>query len=184
VGRAEVGLERFEEATTTLSRALAEARERQVALFEEGSLLIHLAQAHLGRRDGDSALALAEEAVEVARRQGARVVETFALITRGQVRRVTGAATEAVGADLEAALALVKETGALTYEPFIHEEMGRLHGDEGELREALRLFTAIGATGHAGRLREELAGSTAGRPSAGQRVPDPASAPWGHDPRT
>ena len=41
---------------------------------------------------------------------------------------------------------------ALAYEPFIREEAARLRGDQAELREALRLFTAIGASGHARRL--------------------------------
>ena len=60
---------------------------------------------------------------------------------------------------LAAALTLVAEVGSLTYEPFIREELGRLRGDESELREAVRLYAAIGATGHARRLSTELAGS-------------------------
>jgi hypothetical protein len=55
-------------------------------------------------------------------------------------------------------LAVARKTGAATYEPFIHEELGRLRTDENELREALRLYSAIGATGHARRLEVELAG--------------------------
>jgi hypothetical protein len=93
-------------------------------------------------------------------------MECLALLTRAQVGRATGAADKALLADLDAALALVKETGALTYEPFIHEELGRLQGDEGELREALRLYSAIGATGHARRLGSELTTwSTSARPT-------------------
>jgi hypothetical protein len=95
------------------------------------------------------------------------VVECLALLTRSQVRRATGGPGDAILVDLHAALALVPETGALTYEPFIREELGRLHADERELREAVRLFTAIGATGHARRLESELAGSPTGSTSAG-----------------
>jgi hypothetical protein len=43
----------------------------------------------------------------------------------------------------------------VTYEPFIREELGRLHDDEKELTEALRLYRQIGATGHARRLESE-----------------------------
>ena len=45
--------------------------------------------------------------------------------------------------------------GLLSYEPFIREELARVRGDDAEFREALRLFTAIGATGHARRLEAE-----------------------------
>jgi hypothetical protein len=69
----------------------------------------------------------------------------------------TGEASAAMLADLAAALVLVKETGALTYEPFIREELGRLDADEAEQRKALRLYRQIGATGHARRLEAELA---------------------------
>jgi class 3 adenylate cyclase/tetratricopeptide (TPR) repeat protein len=157
VGIAEVGLGSFPDAVETLERALDETRRRQVALFEEARLLVHLALARLGCGDGDAARSTASEAVEVARRQGARVLECLALLTRAQVRRATG--DDVVHADLDAALGLVRETGALTYEPLLHEELGRLHGDEAELREALRLYRHIGATGHARRLKAELAES-------------------------
>jgi hypothetical protein len=94
----------------------------------------------------------------VAGRQQARVVECLALLTRAQVLRATGGSANDISADLDAALALVPETGALTYEPFIREEFGRLRGDRAELWEAHRLYSAIGATGHARRLRTELDG--------------------------
>jgi hypothetical protein len=61
---------------------------------------------------------------------------------------------------------LVAEVGALTHEPFIREELGRLHADESELREAVRLYTAIGATGHARRLVAELGSSVPPAPAA------------------
>jgi tetratricopeptide (TPR) repeat protein len=157
VGIAEVGLGHFAEAVETLEQALAEARQRQVALFEEARMLAHLARAHLGLGQTQAALQAADEAVEVARRQGARVLECLALLTRAQVGRSTGIAGEqAVIADLDAALSLVKETGAVAYEPFIREELGRLHHDEAELRQALRLYRQIGASGDATRLEAEI----------------------------
>ncbi|HVS40944.1 MAG TPA: hypothetical protein VMU20_01635 [Candidatus Dormibacteraeota bacterium] len=70
-------------------------------------------------------------------------------------------------ADLDAAHALVGDVGALTYEPFIREELGRLRADEGELQEAARLYMAIGAAGHARRLTGELTSSPASSRTAG-----------------
>ncbi len=53
--------------------------------------------------------------------------------------------------------------GARSFEPFIHEQRARLKraaGDEPgarrELREAHRLYTEMGATGHAERVEREL----------------------------
>jgi adenylate cyclase len=146
------------EAAGACERALVEARGRHCGLFEEGNLLAHLARARLAARDSAGAASAAEEAVAVARHQGAPVVECLAILTRAQVWRATGRTGDAE-ADLAAALVLVKEAGALTYEPFIREERSRLHHDDGELQEALRLYAAIGATGHVRRLKAELAES-------------------------
>jgi adenylate cyclase len=146
-------------AAAACERALAVGRERRSGLFAEASVLAHLALSRHAAGDSRAAASAADEAVEVARRQGARVHECLALLTRARVGRSRGGSTEAVGADLDAALTLVGEVGALTYEPFIREELGRVHADESELREAARLYTAIGATGHARRLGSELAGS-------------------------
>ena len=70
--------------------------------------------------------------------------------------------------EIESALARARELtpplGEVSIEPMIHVELAELarqNGDEQErereLREAHRLFTDIGATGHAERLAEELA---------------------------
>jgi hypothetical protein len=47
-------------------------------------------------------------------------------------------------------------TGAVVYEPPIREELARLHHDQKELAEALRLYRQVGATGHARRLEAEV----------------------------
>src|SRR5204862_145940 len=78
------------------------------------------------------AAAAVDEAVTVARSQGAKVVESLALMIRAQVRRTGG---DGAPIDLQAALDLAQKTGALTYEPFIREELGRLHRDQSELTE-------------------------------------------------
>jgi hypothetical protein len=159
------------EAITICEQALAEAREHRTGLFEEPSLLAHMARARLDAGMPNDAVMSADEGVDVARRQGSRVVECLALLTRAQVRRATGGCSTDgdLRADLDAALVLATKTGALTYEPFIREERGRVRGDDTELREALRLYTVIGATSHARRLEAELDG-----PSLGPRAWEPS----------
>ena len=83
-------------------------------------------------------------------------------------RVLLGSAGPAARAEIEAALAraleLARDTGAKAFEPLVHVELAELarqsgdqEGRERELREAHRLFTEIGATGHAERLAAELA---------------------------
>jgi hypothetical protein len=91
------------------------------------------------------------------------------------VRAAGSGSTAAVGEDLDAALTLAGETGALTYEPFIREERGRLRADERELSEATRLYEAIGAAGHARRLEAELAAATPVIPTSGAGTLGPLS---------
>jgi len=81
--------------------------------------------------------------------------ECPALLARARARCAAREPQDAVAAELGAALTLARRIGALTYEPFIREELARVRGDDAEFREALRLFTAIGATGHARRLEAE-----------------------------
>jgi ATP/maltotriose-dependent transcriptional regulator MalT len=145
-------------ALTVGQRALAEARKHRSGRFEEARVLAHLAHARLGAGDREGAASAAGEAVAVARSQEARVVECLALLSRAQVSRAAGT-TDAAKADLRLAFGLIGETGALGYEPFIHEELGRICNDDNELREALRLYRKIGATGHARRLEGEFAGA-------------------------
>jgi tetratricopeptide (TPR) repeat protein len=156
---------RTREAATVCERALTLGRQHRSGLSWETSLLAWLALARL--MEGDpAAAAAADEAVTVARARGARVDACFALLVQGKVGAASGERDGAL-ADLDAALTVVGEVGALTYEPFIREELGRLHGDEGELQEAARLYMAIGATGHARRLTGELTGSPASSRTAG-----------------
>ena len=161
LGVAQIALERFDEAANTLAAALAEARGRGVGLFEESTLLAHLASAHLGTSNVEDALQVADEAVEVARRQGAKVVECFARLIRARARRTSERHPQPALDDLDRALALAAETGAVAHEPFLHEELGRLRNDDQALAEALRLYRRIGATGHARRLEAELSMRTA-----------------------
>jgi class 3 adenylate cyclase/tetratricopeptide (TPR) repeat protein len=154
----------IEEALGTLEAALEETRTLNAGRFEEAAILAHQARARLAIGDAGAALHDAREAVTVSRHQGARLVECQALLTNAHVLRVTGDGDHAA-AVLKAATTLVNETGASTYEPFITEEVARLHPDETVLRQALDLYRQIGATGHARRLESELSAGAQGSAS-------------------
>jgi len=69
-----------------------------------------------------------------------------------------------IGAALDRTVELIDEVGARVYRPQVCEEraeLALLRGDRAactrEQREALRLYTEMGATGHAERLERELA---------------------------
>ena len=73
------------------------------------------------------------------------------------------AEAERIEATLDAAEALVAETGARVLSPQITELRGELAGPRGDLaererllRDAHRLYTEVGAAGHAERLAREL----------------------------
>jgi class 3 adenylate cyclase/tetratricopeptide (TPR) repeat protein len=115
VGIAEVGLRHFPEAAAALQQGLANGRQHEAGLFEEARLLTYLARALLGQGDHPGARRTANQAVDVARRQGAPVIESLALLTRARVQRATGAPPADSDADLGAALTLARRTGATAY---------------------------------------------------------------------
>jgi class 3 adenylate cyclase/tetratricopeptide (TPR) repeat protein len=123
IGIAEVALGRFGEATETLLLAITEGRDHAVSLFEEARMLVNLARAQVGSGDRVVARRTADEAVEVAHRQGTRIFECLALLTRAQIWRTTGSADDTPVTDLQAALRLAQETGALVYERWIRQEL-------------------------------------------------------------
>jgi tetratricopeptide (TPR) repeat protein len=139
----------------TLRRALRLARDSGVAGFDEAGILADLAGVQWQLGSIQAAAVAANEAVEVALSQGGQILECRARLVRGRIWRAAGRAADAT-AELHAALGLVHETGAVTYEPFIREELARLQPDEKALIEALRLYRQIGATGHTRRLEAEL----------------------------
>jgi class 3 adenylate cyclase/tetratricopeptide (TPR) repeat protein len=166
LGQAHMLRREWREAAAALEQALAITRETRAGLSNEPSQLALLAEVELHRGDGASARALADEAIDAARERNARSAECHALVTAARVFLGTEGVKmqSAVETALGQALALVEETGATSYEPFIHAELAelaRLTGHaatrERELREAHRLFTAMGATRHAARIAQELA---------------------------
>src|SRR5207249_1190302 len=131
----------------------------------EPLMLAFLAEAQLGAGEGDRARATADEAIAVARVRGLALLQIPALLARARVLLATARAR--AGADvaraLDEAAALVEETDARAYTPFIHVERGalaRLTSGEAahqrELREAHRLFTEMGATARAEQVAREL----------------------------
>jgi ATP/maltotriose-dependent transcriptional regulator MalT len=155
----------FESAIASLERALAIAREMHAASEQEPYVLALLARAHLGAGDAARAADLAGEALALARERGSRWGELEALRSRAHALLADGHATGAaeVEALVERMAALSEETGMHLYLPQAIElraELASLRGDTGarerHLRAAHRLYTEIGATGHAARLAVEL----------------------------
>jgi tetratricopeptide (TPR) repeat protein len=153
-------------AIEALERSLALASESRTAVELNSQCLALLGESHLGLGDRERARGLAEGGLESARAQGHRTDEIHANLALARV--MLGSAGPAARAEIEAALAcaleLARDTGGKAFEPFVHVELAELarqggdeKGHERQLREAHRLFTEIGATGHAERLAGELA---------------------------
>jgi tetratricopeptide (TPR) repeat protein len=154
-------------------RRAIEALEQSLAISTEGAgVEIHawrlaiLGESYLGLGDVERARRLVEEGREIARAQGHVPFEMHASLA--VVRVLLGSADPAAREQIEALLARVLElagdTGMKTFEPLVHVELAELahqsgnqDGREQELHEAHRLFTEIGATGHAEPLARQLA---------------------------
>ncbi len=158
LGAAEQLAGRPERAEAVLGQAVSLARSHHSGLFDEAYLLARLAAARLAQDDLPGARSLADEAVEVARHQGAPMVECFCLLTRTRVLAASGDEMHTAAlADVEAGLAIAAEVSAVTYAAFFEEELARLHDDANRLALAIGRYRDIGATGHARRLEAELA---------------------------
>jgi ATP/maltotriose-dependent transcriptional regulator MalT len=155
----------WDDAVRACETALQISNEHQTGLDLESEILYHLAEAHLGAGDLRAAQAAAEQGIRRAQERGQLYFEALNHLTRARVlRRARGAdARDEIEGSLDRALALVEETNARAIEPQILEERARLAnllGDaatcERGLWDAHRLYTEIGATGHAERRAEEL----------------------------
>ncbi len=165
--------EQWRAAADSLGRALAVVRETRTGVPLEPWILAGLSRARLGLGDGAGARVAAEESIAAAKRLGTRTYEMVGRLALANALTGTEglAARQAINDALDRATALVEETGARSWEPWIHVEraaLARVRGDEvareRELGEARRLFTEMGATGHAERVAREL-GSSAGSAS-------------------
>jgi len=166
LGKAMILSGHAEEAIPLLEDTLRTARERRTGLETEARLLASLAQALLAVGELDRARAMAEEAVAAGQRIGTPVYEVEAQLALARVLlRQRGAdAAPAVRSALDRAEALLRETGARNFQPFVHlerAELARLSGDAADARReratAERLFRAMGAPARADVLARDLA---------------------------
>jgi adenylate cyclase len=160
LGWAHVGNGQLEEARSALEHALAVSPGSRA---QDSSVLGYLAEAYAGLGDTPRAREAAAEAVAIADREGVSNVQIPISLARARRSAEGLAAEQEIEAALDRALELVEETGSRVFVPPVHEEraeLARLRGDEAtrerELREAHRLYTEMGATGHAERLAREL----------------------------
>ena len=157
--------EYWHEAKGVLENALTLRREANAHGITECLTLVLLARAQAARGAGPVARATAEKAVATAHELKTVAFEIEAQLGLAHVLLAEGDADvrAAIESALDRAVECVEITGARSYLPQIGVErakLARLVGDEAgrerELREAHRLFTEIGATGHAERLAREL----------------------------
>jgi adenylate cyclase len=153
-------------AIDALEHSFAIAREGRTGTEGDAWRLAALGESYLGLGDPERARTLVAEGVEIGRAQGHVSFESYANLALAQV--LLGSAGVGARPEIEAALAraleLARETGAKVHEPLIHVELAELarqsgdeEGRERELGKAHRLFSEIGASGHAERLAGELA---------------------------
>ncbi|MGQ0845328.1 MAG: ATP-binding protein [Sporichthyaceae bacterium] len=164
VGLGELLAGRADVAVASLRQGLEQLRSGRAATMEEGYLLAALARAELSRGDVATAGRLAQEAMVVAERQEADVVACAARLTWAQVLVATAVADSdraLAAATIAAGFELAEATGALTYAAFLAEQEARLSGSVRSLAAAASDYESIGATGHAARLRADLARATA-----------------------
>ncbi len=155
----------WKNAADNLEWALSIA-QRQRLLVSEAEILSHLALTYLGLDQKERALETAEEALRSARGRGTKLFECEAQLALARIlqRADSQQAREQAKGVLDQVEVLIEETGATVHAPFVRllrAEQARLSGDtsgqERELREALRIFTEMGATGHAERAARWLA---------------------------
>ena len=165
LGLAHLLNEDWDAAAKMESEALRVVRERRAHFSFAAWAHAWLAEAQLGRGDHRAAREEADNAIALARRCHARACEMDGLLALARVLlRADGPAPVAeIEATLARASALVEETGARCRIAPIQELRAELAGTRGDrvgqdrnLREAHRLFTEVGATGHARRLESLL----------------------------
>jgi adenylate cyclase len=152
-------------ACDALRASAAICRDRRAGGVIASQIFAVLADAHLALGEPTEALATAHEAIELGRAGGCRFYEAHAqlalaaalLATNGTVSRAE------IESALDRAESLVESVDGRALSPRILEMRGRLAASLGDatasdlaLRQALELYRAIGATGHARRLAKEL----------------------------
>ena len=165
LGRAYMLEERWPEAIASLEQALGLIRETRTAVELEGVVLALLAEAQLAAGDGERARALAEEGVRIGEKRHTRLSETHARLALAHILLCTQGTREsaAVSEELGRVSALIEETGARSYLPFVYmarAELANAEGDaatrERELLQARDLFQEMGAPAQAERINARL----------------------------
>ena len=165
LGQAALMRGQWRQAVEALERSQAISAERRTAVDSQGFRLTLLGEAYLGLGDTERAVGMAREAVAVLHGH-ARSWEVLANVILARVLLSSEglAAREEIEAALMRARKLARDTGLRSFEPMIQVELAELAHQGGveeererELREAHRLFTEVGATGHAERLAGKLA---------------------------
>ncbi len=145
--------------------ALRIMRETRTGLHYEPLSLAVVAEAQLGLGDPEEATRTARRGAELAARYGMRNYEGLCRSILG--RALSRSHPAEARAELDHALELVADDYVAII-PRIHETLGdmaEMRGEEAaaasELDEALRDYERMGATGHARRLRDRIAGRAA-----------------------
>ena len=153
-------------AIEALERSHTISRERRTAVEGNAWRLAELAECYLGLGDVERARGLVEEQLNIAHPRAPGPFEIHATLALARVLLDSTGPNARAEADakLTRALDLARETSARAFEPLVRIELAELarqsgdrEGHERELRHAHRLFTEIGATGHAERLAGDLA---------------------------
>jgi class 3 adenylate cyclase/tetratricopeptide (TPR) repeat protein len=165
LGTAHLAYGEWSEARRSFETSLEISRRHRTGLEWDASNLAQLARTQLADGDAAGACHTAEEAVARARERGQPHFEAMAHLSLARERCEAGGAGAAAEAEaaLDRASSLVEESGARALGPQIAEAraelmrvLGKDSARERELREAHRLYTERGATGHAQRLAGEL----------------------------
>jgi adenylate cyclase len=165
MGRVEIQKGLWKDAIEFLHGALDLARERRTAAEIEAYLHVHLADAYRGDGQLERARETISRALALADERGARFSEIEGNLVMARVLMdADGAAAEAAVTEaLDGARDCVEEFGARAFAPMVFEERARLaqllrdeDARRAHLREAHRLYSEMGATGHAERLAREL----------------------------
>jgi adenylate cyclase len=162
LGMAHLAGRRWGKAKVAFERANATATSGTRNIYLEA--MVFLAEATLEVGDPDGARAAIDEAMTLHRDRQLRTRINLLLTLARILLRTEGIrAADRIEGALSEAWRLSEEQGAPVLCPHVHvqrAELARLRGDgtarERELREAHRLFTEMGATGHAKRLAKEL----------------------------
>ncbi len=154
----------WDQAIEHYERVLQIIREKRVIRIFLPSILGGLALAHAPRGDFEKAVAYGREAVEIAHAHATPILQIHANVALARALLSSNDASDPDEIDtvVERAEAIRQETGVPFDGPALLEiraELACLRGQDeqaiGHLREAHRLYTELGATGHAERLARE-----------------------------